>query len=291
MTIGIIGHGAIGTALGNVFTQAEAAILFWDQLKERSTVNTLPDLITPSDVIILAVPSWVNRSLAQQIADNLQPGGQKLVISVSKGVEKGFVTVDQILSQESQGRFDYGLLYGPMLAEDLAIFKPTAAVLAVSNERWHNALSLHPNQALRLQYSTDLPSVAWCGALKNIYALGFGMLEGLEAGTNANGVFSVRVLAELRQVLTDRHLDPQLADGLAGLGDVLATGWSGLSFNHRIGKAIAERLGVEKPRGEGPNSLAEIKQVIELERYPIIQTLYNIVYADKPPQSLEQLIA
>ncbi|MGH7487739.1 MAG: NAD(P)H-dependent glycerol-3-phosphate dehydrogenase, partial [bacterium] len=91
-------------------------------------------------------------------------------------------------------------------------------------------------------------------------------------------------------VMTVLGADPALADGLAGLGDLLATGWSESSFNHRIGKAIGREGSSEEMSGEGVKSLGEIHAVLNIDEFPVLETLRRIVIEREDPRLLESLL-
>jgi glycerol-3-phosphate dehydrogenase (NAD(P)+) len=283
-TIGIFGAGAIGTALGSVLESAGAKVEYWDVDTGNSTVTGPAELVAASQILILATPSWAVRT----IASTMQAGSDKLVMTLAKGAEDGFVTMDQVLRESSRGTYGYGLLYGPMLAAELAAGKTTAALLAVSEEKWKGCLDGIP--ALKLRYTTDTKSVAICGVLKNIYALGLGIHDGLDLGANAKGVLAVRICAEMKRILEQLEADPEAATGLCGLGDLLATGWSQSSFNYRIGKAIAQKITTENMKGEGVRALAEITRVVKLDNLPVLSALHNIVTGGNDPRQLEAVI-
>jgi glycerol-3-phosphate dehydrogenase len=143
-TVGIIGGGAIGRALAGVFVKENKSVLIWDVVSEKRTVLSVKELIRDSDLIILAIPAKANRAVAKEISNNASSDKNRLILSVAKGVEKGFRTMDEVLGQESLGNFDYGLLYGPMLAHEIVAGKSAFAIAALSNSFWIDSLKLSP---------------------------------------------------------------------------------------------------------------------------------------------------
>ncbi len=282
--LGVIGNGNIGAALGQVFADNGWRVEYFDTVPSKRTVNTLGELADKSDVIIIAAPSWANR----QIAEDMMPEATgKLVTTVAKGVEAGFVTMDKVLADVSKGRFDYGVINGPMLATEISNGKPAAMTLATTGQQWTDGFG--KNSQLRVEHCDDPYSIALCGVLKNIYAVALGVNDGLELGHNAKGAMAVTILEEFGRLLGDLGGDPKQALSLAGLGDLLATGWSDLSFNHRIGRLIAKDPSTE-PRGEGITSLKEISAKIELANYPIVTALHQIVFEGAQAQTIRKLI-
>lgn len=287
--IGIVGGGAIGTALGGEFTLGGASVNYWDIDQEKSSVDSLESLAKEAEVIVLCIPSWANQEVAAQLATIVGKGSGKLVVSVAKGVAPGFVFIPDVLEQASKSAYDTGIMYGPMLAQEIANGKYGSAVLATKNSTWHNRLQLKDSK-FYIEYCSDTDGVALCGVLKNIYAIGFGIVEGLGMGENAKGRMTVLVLDEMKQLFKHFRQDEQLIYGLAGLGDLLATGLSDLSFNHRIGKALAEGILDNKVKGEGANSLFELAKVLDINQYKIANQLHNVLESKAPANSLGGLL-
>jgi glycerol-3-phosphate dehydrogenase (NAD(P)+) len=288
--IGIIGAGAIGKAIGSLFAQAGHPPAYWDSNAAECTAGSLTELANGAQIIFLCVPSQANAAVAGEISAAINEGPRRLVISMAKGVGPGFVTMDRLLESAAGGKFDTGLLYGPMLAEEVTRTGRAAGALAVSSPRWNGCLEEWLSDRVNIEYTTDQRSVALCGALKNIYAPAFGLCDGLRLGNNAKGQLMVMVLREMKTAVTALGGRETVAEGLAGLGDLLATGWSELSHNYRTGKGLAEgtpEAGMLK--GEGVNSLREIPAVLSLDKYPVLAAMHAIMFEDTAPRSLENV--
>ncbi len=287
--IAIIGAGAIGTAVGDLLKLAGKTVALWDKDPAKSNGNSLAATIAQAQVIILAVPSWANQPAAAAIPPLLSAQDHPLVITLAKGVEPGFVTMDKVLARAAKQKFDCGLLYGPMLAEEIAGGKQSYGLLAVSDLKWRGCLD--GVKGLCLAYTHDVSSVAVAGTLKNIYALGFGICDGLNLGSNTKGALALKSVREMRGVLTVMDLDPGLAESYAGLADLLATGWSETSFNYRIGKALAEGLtSNEHTQGEGVNAVKEITSVLEISRFPVMDAIYQVATHQQKPDFFTAVI-
>ena len=70
----------------------------------------------------------------------------------------------------------------------------------------------------------------------------------------------------------------ETVEGLAGLGDLLVTGWSGLSFNHRAGQRIIIEK-ISSPRSEGCIALPSMAKIVgkDLKKFPVLHTLKKII--------------
>ncbi len=289
--IGVIGAGELGQALGHVLEKADMHVLYYDREDSRTTAARIEDVVTTCNILLLCVPSWANRDVAKDIAKHANPQNLPLVVSFSKGVEKGFVTMDQVLSDTLPAGTPYGLIYGPMLANELVGHMMGSGVLALSEVGYDNTLrDIFAKARVYLEPSTDVRGTAISGVLKNVYAMAFGMCDGLRLGANARGRLSVMVLHEMKRILADLGANPQTAEGLAGLGDLLAAGTSETSFNYRVGRSIAERIADANVKSEGLTTLQELSHVVKLEQYPLANLLDKIVYHYGDPHELQQLL-
>ncbi len=285
-TYGIIGAGAIGQALASVVKRSSRQVLFWDLEPAKRSVQSLPELISKSRVIILAVPSGALRKILAEIKDSLNE--DHVILTAAKGVEPKFVTMDKVLKSELPPKQNYGLMYGPMLAAEVFAGNGGYGFLATKKPAG-DILADFKAGGLYLEQTGDVATVAACGTLKNIYALGLGVLDGVEAGTNAKGAMTVRMAAELAAVLGKLQLDRSLAYSQCGLGDLLATGWGSTSYNRRIGIEIGngETDGLS---GEGLNSLMEIPSALDITNFPILSSLHHITVNKAPAEQFCDII-
>jgi glycerol-3-phosphate dehydrogenase (NAD(P)+) len=200
--------------------------------------------------------------------------------------------MDKVLRERLPEYYDIGVIYGPMIAEEIERERIAHGVLALSNNAWFASLHDHFAAAkVHLEMSGDMRAIALCAALKNVYAIGFGIVDGLNLGLNAKGKLAVMVLVELKRILIDLHADSQAAEGVAGLGDMLATGFSEESFNYRVGKSLAERIASAHIKSEGLLTLYELGKHLNIKHYPVANALDSIVFHYGEPSKLVELLA
>lgn len=289
--IGIIGAGELGKAIGQALTATARQVLYYDRDMTRTTTANIEDVVRTCQVLLICVPSWAIRDVTKQISRAAHPGQPKLVICFSKGVEPGFVTMDDSLHKRLPKFYDFGVLYGPMIAEELMRGRPATGVLALSSNSWFAQLRRMFSEAhIYIEASGDMRGLALCAVLKNIYAIAFGICDGLHLGLNVKGKLAVMAVQEMKQILSDRKADPRTAEGLAGIGDLLATGFSDDSFNYRVGKSLAERIADEHIKSEGLVTLFELGRIADIKRYPIAAAVDQIVFHYAKPDTLADLL-
>ncbi len=229
----IIGGGRIGQALALVLKKHKPAI--WDiDPKKSTTKKPLREVSQGAEIIFLCIPGIAHEEVLAQISDCCK---NALIISVSKGITKAGKFVWQLLNRLPQ---NYGILAGPIMAEEILNKKPTVGIIAFKDNRAFAQVKPLFDQDLHLisypNYPKDL-SIA--GTLKNVYALFLGIVDGLELGENAKAYFLVKSLREMR-ILAKRFKANLLAiNGLAGMGDLVLTAYSLHSDNRTQGQNIA----------------------------------------------------
>ena len=82
---------------------------------------------------------------------------------------------------------------------------------------------LFHNSNLRLYPSNDPSGASIAGAIKNIIAIGAGIVEGLELGDNAKAALITRGISETCELIKKSGGDHSTVFGLAGIGDMSLT--------------------------------------------------------------------
>src|SRR5947207_890333 len=77
--------------------------------------------------------------------------------------------------------------------------------------------------------------VALGGALKNVFAIGAGIADGMGFGHNSRAAMITRGLNEMARLGLRRGANPLTFAGLAGMGDLVLTCTGDLSRNRQVG--------------------------------------------------------
>jgi len=310
----VIGAGSWGTALSLLLASAGRDVTLWsreeDQVREinrtRENAAYLPGIGLPASItatadladtvrhplILMVTPSGGVRETARKLnAAGLAPGA--LILSCSKGIETGTgMRMSEIIAEECPGR-PIAALSGPNHAEEVARGLATAAVVGAENHQQAVALQ-HTFQVpwFRLYTSTDVAGIELGGAIKNVFAIAGGMVDGLGLGDNAKAALVTRGLAEMTRLGTALGGRPETFFGLSGVGDLVVTCYSEHSRNHRAGRALGE--GKTLPQvlesmapmiAEGiPNSASIHDAALRAGvSTPIIDETYAVIHQGKDP--------
>ena len=124
--------------------------------------------------------------------------------------------------------------------------------------------------------------------LKNIYAIGFGIADGLQLGDNMRGYLAVTAIEELSEIVQALGGDSRSPWQLAGLGDLITTATSVGSHHHELGCQLA-RGEVENIAGEGIHTLAMVEKfsLFDITRYPLCKFIADTI---KSPFDIEQRV-
>ena len=253
--------------------------------------DSLKEATLLSSAVILAVPSQTMRQNIKLLKDHLK--SFRLIVSAAKGLEIGSnKRMSQVIADEIDPVYHKNIcvLSGPNLAREIARGLPAAAVVAAgTDETARKAQKLLTTPNFSVYTNHDLMGVELGGTLKNIIALGAGMIDGLGYGDNAKAAFITRGLTEMAAFGLSLGANPLTFSGLAGLGDLIATCSSRLSRNHYVGAELARGQALNIITGkmdgvaEGITTTAAVwdqARKLNLEM-PITEHIYRVLYCDE----------
>lgn len=310
--IGIIGAGAWGTAFAIHLARKGLKVLLWvyepnlyEVLKaKRENVFYLPGLALPENIdftdnlqvisnkpetIVIATPSFALRKTIEPISSALI---DRNILILTKGLE-----IDTLLrmSQLIEGLLDgsnnrIAVLSGPSFAEEVARENFTSVVVASANRKLSAEFQrlIHTDN-FRVYTSEDVLGVELGGAMKNVMAIGAGIIDALELGTNTQAAYTTRAIAEIKRLGRVLGAKETTFMGLSGIGDLILTSYGKLSRNRWFGTELAKGKNAstiikeQKKVVEGYytiNAAYTLSKRFNIEM-PITEELYKIVYEDK----------
>ena len=261
-TIAVIGAGAWGTALAQTAARAGLKPILWafepatvaEIVERRSNGVFLPGValdpairatsdlaaaVGDADIVLAATPAQHLRATLKRLP---LPAGVPIVLA-TKGIELGTGALMGSVAQEAAPGHPVAILSGPTFAREVALAQPTAVTLAARDAELGRALA----QALatprfRIYRNDDVIGAQVGGAVKNVVALGCGIVAGLALGDNARAALMTRGLAEMVHLGLVLGGRAETLMGLSGLGDLALTCNNDQSRNMRFGRAIGRGL-------------------------------------------------
>ena len=316
MRISVLGAGSWGTALAIILQSNGHDVTLWEYKsgyfsalkRTRENKVFLPKIKIPKEIlitnslregcedqhmIVLAIPSQFIRSVLTKAKKFLQ--NDTTIVSVAKGIEKGtHLTVSQIIHDELEDIDPkyVGVLSGPSHAEEVARKIPTAVVSASTDINTAKQIqAAFITSYFRVYYTTDLIGVELGGALKNVIAIGAGMIDGAKFGDNTKAAIMTRGIAEISRIGIKMGANPETFSGLSGIGDLIVTCMSKHSRNRYVG----EQIGSGKKLKSVLRSMKMVAEGVEtcqsaynLAREndvdtPIVDAVYGALFEDKDP--------
>lgn len=316
--VGVIGSGSFGLTLSKLLSENVDVLLYTRRDETFHDINNtknylgydIPERLTATqdikeicgrcDLLFPVVPSKYFRELMSSMAPYLKP--HHILIHGTKGLasdavsqerfDKGdfhrkeiFAMSEVILSETPVLRV--GCLSGPNLAKEILAGQPAATVIASPfDEVIKKGQEVLSSRLFSVFGSDDLKGAELAGAIKNIIAIGSGILGGHGLGKNMQAALITRGLREMIQFGEAMGASSTSFLGIAGIGDLIATATSESSRNYtfglRLGKGEA-REEIEASSGETIEGIRTLKIVYHLGiqeglRLPIVTMLYKIVF-------------
>jgi len=264
-SLAIIGAGSWGTALAIVLAPRFPDLRLWvyeadlaTRMQERRennlylagfsiprNINITNDFRTAlqgAEVVLSVVPSHLVRSVYQQMLPWLS--SDVAFVSATKGIENSSLLLSsEIIHEVLSSRFTprVAVLSGPSFAREVAALNPTAIVLSSADNDLARCLQADfSSPSFRLYTSSDPIGVEIGGSIKNVVAIGAGVIDGMGLGHNPLAALITRGLAEMTRLAVALGGQEKTLSGLAGLGDLVLTCTGELSRNRAVGIQLAQ---------------------------------------------------
>jgi glycerol-3-phosphate dehydrogenase (NAD(P)+) len=309
--VAVIGATTWGNTLGRLLSSKGTTVSVWasseakaqelrrchllktesfESLSFTSNPNEALDL---AEFVIFAVPAQRMRQNARLASPYLD--APMVMISASKGLEaETSKRMSEVIAEETAHMSSERIcaLSGPNLSAEIAKGLPATSVVAGRDIEVDGRVQrLFDSPSFSVFISDDVVGVEICGALKNVIAIGAGILDGLDLGNNAKAAFITFGWNEVVSIGLALGAKPRTFYGLAGLGDLIATGNSPLSRNHYVGyelgkgRSLAD-ITVSMPHvAEGIDTAMAAQHLgIKLGlKTPIISLVYSVLFESMAP--------
>ncbi len=276
----ILGAGNMGTALAKLIAENGHNVCIWNHSgdvepleqieKYRENKKYLPHILLPinitacgdikksllsADFIFFAVASEFVLGVAQQCVSFVKKGAS--IIDVSKGFDHATSESIPNLLKKLFPKHPVLGLSGPIVANQIAHKNPTIFLISANNTHAYKKIEkIFSNDFVKTTYSPDILGVEVLQSVKNIYALGMGIIQGLEWSLNIQSVYITSALIEMQKIQKVLGGKQETVFGIAGLGDFITTAFSPEGRNRTFGFMIGK--GMEKEK-----ALRKMDQVVE----------------------------
>jgi len=317
--VAVIGATTWGNTLGRLMADkgAMVKIWVWDEAKADELVQEyksylskeesagglsfncdIGEALSEAEFVICAVP-------AQRMRQNIRScnaglNDSMILISVAKGLEaETGKRMSEVIADEATSvpQDMICALSGPNLSGEINQGLPAASIIAGRDmEVSQKVQKLLDSPNFSVFVSDDIVGVELCGALKNVIAIGAGIMDGLDMGNNAKAAFVTLGWSEIVSLGVSLGAKPGTFYGLAGLGDLIATGNSPLSRNHYVGyelgkgRVLHDVITTMSHVAEGVDTAIAAHRLANSLKLgtPIIDLIYSVLFESLPPTEISR---
>lgn len=273
----ILGYGEMGHAMRFLLEERHSVSVWVRRPVEDVLPVPLEQLVPGADIILFCLPVNPHYEILKRLKPLLNR--QSICVSIAKGLDESARTASTIFSELLGTEYEYALLYGPMISEEIRADRYAFAQAGCSEAKVFNSVKqLFAGSKLYLQHTTDIPGISWSVILKNVYAMVFGMADELQLGDNMRGFLAFAALQELDRIVQIMGGETGSPYGLAGIGDLITTATSEDSHHHELGRKLA-RAEYKDIEGEGVHTLKMVKaqHLFDTSHYPLFQLIDDVI--------------
>ena len=319
MKIGILGTGAFGIALASILKKNENRVVMWSKFKgeidELNTTrictrlnnyniseaimftNNIEETVVNSDIIVIAVPAnfvYDTTLLLKKYYNN-----QHICIA-SKGIEESRGKFLHEIVRDILDTNKIGVISGPSFAVDIVSNVPVGVTLASKNSNTANIIKeAFANKFFKVSITDDMIGVSICGCVKNIIAIGSGIIDGMGYPISTVSLLITLALSDIKLLIKELGGNEDSILELAGIGDIILTCTSNKSRNFSFGKLLGESNDsnvinnyINTHTIEGLNALENINTIMNKLNIdlPFISLMNEIILKNKDKYDLIKYI-
>ncbi|MBQ9181547.1 MAG: NAD(P)H-dependent glycerol-3-phosphate dehydrogenase [Bacilli bacterium] len=311
MKITILGAGAYALALSSNIKNEHKIVLWTKFIEEKdlilntggndkvlpgykvgknvSITTNMEEAVKDSNLIIVAVPAPVVDDVTKELKKYLKRN-QHICIA-SKGIdEQTYLFVYDIFTRIIKTR-NVSVISGPSFAIDMCNHNPIGLTLATRSKKTKEiVLDAFDNSSLKIRTTRDVIGVEICGSIKNVLAIGAGILNGMGYSESTQAMFITESLHDIKGLIRALGGNPKTILSYAGFGDLMLTATSSKSRNYKFGVMLGKRTDKNKLNEyinsttvEGINTLNSIYKLLKKKKVDmkIIDLLHDIIYKNK----------
>lgn len=310
LKVSVVGAGALGTAIAQLISVNVDTVYLHARRKEvvdeitKTGYNTeyyptlkLADNIIPTtdnnhisecDIVFFCVPSFGIRDVLKKFSNYIN--NDCIIVSTAKGIEyHSLKTMSEII--EEYFNISPVILSGPNFAFEIALSLFTIANIASDNPKHLEIVKkILTTEKFKTKINNDVIGTEYCGVIKNINAIAYGICEGMNLNDNARYAVLTKGYNETKDIINGIGGKKETVDDYCGFGDLVLTATSRESRNHTLGMLYGQRIVVdEKASGiifEGKNSINAIKALCDKSSVnsTIINFVFDVIINLTPPK-------
>lgn len=268
-------------------------------LKKQIIVsNNLEEVLENTDIIYVVVSSKYFLNIIKNI--NIYYKKNTPICIATKGIEESKLELLSETTKKIINTKTIGIISGPSFAIDIINDQPIALTHGTRNFKTKNlVLKSLTSQHCKIRTTKDVEGVQLAGAIKNVVAIGSGIINGLGYSESTQAFYITESMHDIKNAMRYINGKKKTILSYAGVGDLLLTCTCyksrNFSFGNVVGNAknkkeIADFL--KENTVEGYTTLKSMIKLINKKNmdFPIINILYEIIYQNKNPKILIEFL-
>jgi glycerol-3-phosphate dehydrogenase (NAD(P)+) len=277
MKIVILGNGCWGPALASVLKENGNEVSIWDEKNK----------IEKAQVYVNCLPVQYIRELLKLA--QIENSKKIIFVSGSKGIEKGTGKLPNEIVREIIGKkINYFCLIGPSFAAEVVEKMPTMVNIGYDKKTNKEIVkNIFETEFFKVKLTKGIKQLELAGALKNVYAIGCGLADGLGYKWNTRAWLISMAIDELRKII---KVDTSATIGT--IGDLILTCNSEESRNFQFGKLLAKNK-IEKISNDVCETIEGVCTIESIRKYnmPLLNFIADVVKADDPTKIGDEFCA
>ena len=296
MNVTILGFGVYGQAIATTLLENNVNVAVWNRYQNEidNQKNNYPKIkfttnmeesIKDTDLIIIAIPVNFIEETTLKLKQYYK--NQDILIA-SKGIDTknnkfAYEIIEDILNTKN-----IGVISGGSFAVDMKNKKVLGLTLGTNTETITTKVKkCLENSYIKIQYTNDIIGVSVCGSIKNVMAIGFGILDGADYSESSRFLFLTKAIYEIQDLIKKLNGNESTIMSYAGLDDIMMTCTSAKSRNYTLGRLIGENSSKEEidnyKKTTTIEGLGTSKSIYNFAKeknieLPITNIIYNILY-------------
>ena len=306
MKISILGTGAYGMAMASVLHYNKHSIKMWTNSNDEANyLNTnrkspkidydipsdiiistnMKEVIINTDVIIFATPSEFVGSVSNELSKFYN---NQYIAITSKGIDnKSLLCLSDVIKMNINTDL-IAVISGCTFASDMVKNSILGINVASKNLDTLNIISsILENDYLSVYKTSDVIGTEICGSVKNIMAIGCGIINGMGFSESSSAMFISLAFKEIMDLLKFMGGNVNTMFSFAGIGDLVLTCNSKESRNftlgNMLGKGIDTKDYIKNTTIEGVYTLRAISDIVRNNNInmPIITMIDDVINGRK----------
>lgn len=315
MKISILGSGAYGMAIASVLHYNKHSIKMWTNSNEEANylnanrrspkVNydipsdiiistNMKDVVSDSDVIIFATPSEFAASVSREVSNYYN---SQYIGIASKGIDnKSLLCLSDVIKMNINTDL-IAVISGCTFASDMVRESVLGLNVASKNLDTLNVISsILENDYLSVYKTNDVIGTEICGAVKNIMAIGSGIISGMGYPESSSAMFMTLATKEIAHLIKCLGGDVNTIFSFAGIGDLILTCSSKESRNFTLGNMIGKKIDTKDYiKNTTIEGLYTLKAIVDIAKknninMPITMMINSVINDDKSSYDFINLI-